>query len=97
MPAQVARPPGFGCEGPLAGASIQQDIPRPARLARETPLLVDNNINPQGIWVPAERVNGLETVKTPKKQSCEQTVPSRVSSRSRAPPQFYQAGTDGKT
>ena len=87
--AQGARPPGFGSGGQLAGASTQQDIPRPARLTKEVPVLVGNDINPQGIWVPAERVNGLETVNTP--------TDRRVSTRSKAPSQFYQAGTDGKS
>ena len=73
----------------LYRASTQQGIPRPARLTKEVPVILGNDINPQGIWVPAERVNGPVTVNTP--------TDRRVSTRSKAVTKFYQAGTDGKS
>ena len=103
VPTQVARPLGYGCADRSAGPCIPQPIPQQARLVNNvTPVLVDNILNPQGIWVPAKNINGLEKVPTPKKQlkdwsvPKEQAVPSRVSGRARAPPTFYQAGTNGK-
>ena len=91
------------CADRSAGPCIPQPIPQQDRLVNNvTPVLVDNILNPQGIWVPAKNINGLEKVPTLKKQlkdwsvPKEQAVPSRVSGRARAPPTFYQAGTNGK-
>ena len=100
---QVARPLGYGGAARSDGQCIPGPSTQLGRLVNNvTPISVDNILNPQGSWVPADNINGLEKVTGPKKKlkdwtvPKEQSVPGRVSGRIRAPPSFYQAGTSGK-